>query len=202
VAHAVIFRREEDLMRGTILGAATLLLCACGQQTQTASAPTPSGCARSATHQLVWTDPQAPDTITAHSEGPSCAQAAVSLVARNAHGDPLWTFINTYHDMTAGGRAPDDAPAVSSEQVDRFLTGWADVTAQTSNHLPEWREGAEHVGTNGDLIYNTSFSRESYEAMRQRNLRMICYAAAVAVTQCLVVDPSSNSPALIVAYGP
>jgi len=189
-------------MRRMILGAAALLLCACGQQTLTASAPTPSGCARSAAHQVVWTDPQAPDTITVRSEGPSCVQAAVSLVARNAHGDPLWTFINTYHDMTTGGAATEDAPAVSPEQVKHFLAGWVDVTAQTSNQLPEWRQGAENVGSNGGLTYTTAFSRESYEAMRQRNLRMICYAAAVAATQCLVVDPSSNSPAMIVAYGP
>jgi hypothetical protein len=185
-----------------ILSAAALLLCACGQQAQTASAPIAGGCARSATHQVPWTDPQAPDTITVRSDGPSCVQAVVSLVARNAHGDPLWTFINTYHDMTIGGVARDDTPAVSPEQVDHFLAGWADVTAQTSNQLPEWREGVENVGTNGGLTYTTSFSHESYEAMRQRNLRMICYAAAVAATQCLVVDPSSNSPAMIVAYGP
>jgi hypothetical protein len=185
-----------------ILGAAAFLLCACGQQAQTASAPNQSGCARSATHEVIWTDPQTPDTITVRSEGPSCVRAVVSFVARNAHGDPLWTFINTYRDMTTGGVAPADAPAVSSENVDHFLAGWADVTAQTTGQLPEWRQGAENVGTNGGLTYTTAFTRESYEAMRQRNLRMICYAAAAAATQCLVVDPSSNSPAMIVAYGP
>jgi hypothetical protein len=189
-------------MRAMILGAAALLLCACGQQAQTASAPNPSGCTRSASHQVVWTDPQAPDSITVGSEGPSCVQAVVSLVARNARGDPLWTFINTCHDMTTGGVATDDATVVSSEQVGHFLAGWANVTAQTSDLLPEWREGADNVGTNGGLTYTTAFSRESYEAMRQRNLRMICYAAAVEATQCLVLDPSSNSPVMIVAYGP
>ena len=128
-------------------------------------------------------------------------QAVVSLVARDADGDPLWTFINTYHDMATGGAATNDAPAVSSDQMDRFLAGWANVTAQMSGQLPEWREGAENVGSNGGLTYTTSFNRELYEAMRQRNSRMICYAAAVAATQCLVVDPSSNSPVMIVAYG-
>lgn len=188
-------------MRRIMLSAATLLLCACGQQTQTATTPASSGCERSATHQVLWADAERPDTITVHSEGPTCAQAVVSFVARNAQGDPLWTFINTYHDMATGGVATDDAPAVTNEQIDHFLAGWANVTAQTSNQLPEWHEGAENVGSNGGLTYTTSFSRESYEAMRQRNSRMICYAAAVAATQCLVIDPSSNSPAMIVAYG-
>jgi hypothetical protein len=185
-----------------ILSAAALLLCACGQQPRTATTSASGGCDRSATQQVLWTDAQAPDTITVRAEGPSCAQAVVSLVGRDAHGEPLWTFINTYHDMATGGVASADAPAVSPEQIDRFLIGWANVTAQTSNQLPEWREGADNVGTNGGLTYTTAFNRESYEAMRQRNSRMICYAAAVAATQCLVVDPSSNSPAMIVAFGP
>ena len=188
-------------MRRTILGAVALLLCACGQQPPTATTSALGGCDRSATHQVIWTDAQAPDTITVRAEGPRCAQAVVSFVARDAQGDPLWTFINTYHDMTTGGVATDDTPAVSAEQVDHFLADWANVTAQTSGQLPEWRAGAENVGSNGGLTYATSFSRESYEAMRQRNSRMLCYAAAIAATQCLVVDPASDSPVMIVAFG-
>ena len=37
--------------------------------------------------------------------------------------------------------------------------------------------------------------------LRARNLRMICYAAAVEATQCLVIDPASHAPTMIVAYG-
>jgi hypothetical protein len=114
----------------------------------------------------------------------------------------LWTFISTYHDMTAGGIAPGDAPAVAPEQVERFLAGWANVTAQTSAHLPEWHDGAPAIAAQGGLTYSTAFSRERYEAIRQRNLRMICYAAAVDATQCLVIDPASNAPTMIAAYGP
>jgi hypothetical protein len=187
-------------MRRIFLGAAALLLSACGQPAQIASTQQ-AECVRSAIHQVVWTNQDAPDTITARAEGPSCVQAIVSLVVRNASGDPLWQFISTYHDMTAGGVAPADAPAVSREQVDRFLAGWANVTVQTSAQLPEWRAGATSVGSNGGLIYSTAFSRETYEALRQRGLRMICYAAAVDATQCLVIDPGTNAPVVIAAYG-
>ena len=34
--------------------------------------------------KLTWSNSDAPDTITTRSEGPSCAQAAVVFVARNA----------------------------------------------------------------------------------------------------------------------
>ncbi|MBI3437199.1 MAG: hypothetical protein HY054_00825 [Proteobacteria bacterium] len=188
-------------MRRTILGAAALLLCACGHQTQSATTSAAGGCEHSATHQVLWTDTEAPDIITVRADGPSCAQAVVSFVARNARGDPLWAFINTYHDMAIGGVAIGEAPAVSGEQMDHFLAGWATATTQVSGQLPEWREGADAVGSNGDLTYTTTHDRESYEAIRQRNLRMICFASSVAATQCLVIDPSSNAPAMIVAYG-
>ncbi len=189
-------------MRRMVLGAAALFVCACGQQTQTASAPRADACARSATHDVVWTNSDAPDTIAVRAQGPTCVQAVVTFIVRNAQGDPLWQFISTYHDMTIGGAAPQDAPAVSPERVDHFLAGWANVTVQTSGQLPQWPQGAENIGSNGRLTYNTAFSRATYEATRQRNLRMICYAAAVDATQCLVVEPSSNAPAMIVAYGP
>ena len=189
-------------MRQIILGAAALCLCACGQQTQTASAPSGAGCARTAAHDVSWTDPHGADTVTTRADGPSCLQAAVSLVVRDARGDPLWTFISTYYDMTTGGVAPRDAPAVSPEQTDRFLASWANVTTQSSAQLPQWPERAPAIASPGGLIYSTALSREAYEAIRQRNLRMICYAAAVDATQCLVIDHASNAPTMIAAYGP
>lgn len=191
-------------MRLIALGLAALLLSACGQGTSkhATAAGSDSGCARSATRQVVWSSPGAPDTITARAEGPTCQQAVVLFVVRNAQGDPLWSFASTYYDMTTGGVAPENAPAVSGAEADRFLHGWANVTVQRSSQLPEWRAGAASPGV-GDrpLTYSSPFPRETYEALRRRDLRMICYAAAVTATQCLVVDPSSNAPAMIAAYG-
>jgi hypothetical protein len=190
-------------MRLLALGLAALFLCACGQNNAASpgAAAQAEGCARTATHSVIWTNPDAPDTITARSEGPSCKQAVVVLVARDADGEPLWTFASAYYDMTAGGVAPADAPAVSAEQVDGFLQGWANVTVQRSGQLPAWRAGAAAPGDGRTLTYSTPFAREAYEALRQRDLRIICYAASVTATQCLVIDPSSNAPTMIAAYG-
>ena len=95
----------------------------------------------------------------------------------------------------------DNDPAVSDAQMDAFLSGWANVTTGMSGTLPEWREGATAPEA-ATLHYSTSLDREQYEAMRQRNLPMICYAAAVEATQCIVVDPISHAPSMIAAYGP
>lgn len=186
-------------MRRFFILAAALVLSACGQQ-QTAEQ---SGCARTATHEVVWTQTETPDVITASSQGPSCAQAVVTFVARNSSGDPLWAFASTYYDMTAGGVPPEGAPEVTVEQMDTFLAGWADVSVSRTTALPEWREGVATLTESATTFaYDTPFDREVYEMLRARDLAMICYAAAVEATQCLIVDPASHSPAMIVAYGP
>ncbi len=181
---------------------AAMALGACGQQQQSSTAPS-SGCAHQAVQAITWSDANAQDSISTRSEGPSCSQAVVLLVARNANGDPLWTFASAYYDLTSGGIPPEDAPEATDEQVQAFLADWANVTVTTSDTLPEWREGVATLTESASTFaYDTPFDRETYEAMRGRNLRMICYAAAAEATQCLVIDPASNAPTMIVAYGP
>lgn len=185
-------------MRILILAAA-LALSACGQPGVIADA----GCARTATHEVTWSSEAAPDVITTRADGPSCAQAVVTFVARSANGDPLWAFASTYYSMTMGGIPPEGAPAVSNEQMDAFLAGWANVTMQRSNELPEWREGFDTLSASAETFsYETPFDRETYEMLRARNLQMICYAAAVEGSQCLIIDPASHAPIMMAAYGP
>lgn len=187
-------------MRLVLVAIAALALSACGQQQETAST---EGCARSATHEVAWTNAETPDVITTRSDGPSCAQAVVTFVARNAAGDALWAFASTFYDLTAGGVPPDGAPPVTNEQMDEFLTSWANVTESRSGELPAWRADAESLGASAQTFsYDTPFDRETYEMLRARNLPMICYAAAVEGTQCLIIDPASHAPIMIVAYGP
>ncbi len=187
-------------MRRFAFALLTVALVACSQP-QTSAPATAEGCARSATHDVTWTTEGAPDVITTRADGPSCLQAAVTFVARDANGAVLWTFISTYYDMTTGGIAPEDAPAVTPEQMDTFLAGWANVTTKRSGELPEWAAGDATL-TAPTFSYSTPFERETYEMLRARNLPMICYAAAAEATQCLIVDPSSRAPTMIVAYGP
>lgn len=187
-------------MRRVLLVIAALALAACGQQSNTT---TTEGCARSATHEVAWTNAQAPDVITTRSDGPSCSQAVVTFVARTAQGDALWAFASTYYDLTAGGAPPEGAPPVTEEQMDTFLAGWADVTEMRSSDLPEWRADAETLSASAQTFsYDTPFDRETYEMLRARNLAMICYAASVEGTQCLIIDPPTNAPIMMVAYGP
>lgn len=182
------------------LAVATLAACSRPAETQTAAA----GCARSATHEVTWSNAAAPDVVTATSAGPSCAQAVVTLVMRNAAGDPLLAFAATHYAMTAGDSPPPDGlPAVSDADMDRFLAGWANVTEMRSGALPEWRADAATLTESATTFaYVTPFSRDVYENMRSRDLPMVCYAGAVEGSRCLIIDPATGAPSEIVAYGP
>jgi hypothetical protein len=189
-------------MRWLVIGLAALSMSACSPRAPEAASA--DGCTRTATQDVTWSGAQTPDHISARAEGPSCAQAVVTFVVRNGAGDPLWAFASTYYDMTMGGVPPEGAAPVSTEEMDRFLAAWADVEVKPSTEtLPEWREGVATLTESATTFaYDTPFDRETYEALRARNLRTLCYAAAVEAVQCLVIDPLSNAPTMVVAYGP
>lgn len=195
----MVRRDSGDAMRFALVLSAAIALSACDQQRIAAG----DSCARSAAHEVAWSDANASDVITARAEGPSCTQAVVIWVARNAAGDPLWAFASTYYDMRFGGAAPEGAPAVSEAEVDAFLASWADVTEMRSSALPAWRAGAPSLTESATTFaYETPFDRETYEMLRTRDLPMICFASAVEATQCLIIDPASNAPTMMAAYGP
>lgn len=184
-------------MRVHLIAALILLSgCARGGEGQEA------GCARSATHEITWSNESAADAVIARAEGPSCRQAVVTLAIRNAQGDPLWAFAATHYGLTAGdGALPEEAPELSDESMDEFLANWADLTMQSSGELPEWREADARL-TAETFSYATPFEREAYEMLRSRDLPMACYAAGAESSQCLVIDPFSRAATIMVTYGP
>ena len=187
-------------MRVFLVVAATLALCACerGSDTQVVA-----GCMRTATHEVTWTYADAADVITTSSQGPTCQQAVVTLVVRNASGDPLWSFASMYYGMRFGGLPPENAPSVPVEDMEAFLASWADTTTMRSGELPQWNEDEDApAAADSAFTYETPLDREAYRTQRDRNLPMICYAAGVETTQCLIAPPGSRTPSMIVAYGP
>jgi hypothetical protein len=181
----------------TLVLAASLALTACGGEP-----PRAGGCAREAQHQFTWSNPSAPDTVTARAEGPTCRQAMVTLAIRDARGNPLWAFAAPYHILKAGDGPLDETfAAVDEAEMDAFLSRWADLSVQNTGELPQWREGEARL-SGETFAYYTELEREAYEMLRGRDLAMACFAAAAESTTCLIVDPLSRAPAMMVAYGP
>lgn len=190
-------------MRNLFSAVALFALSACGQSETSAPAASASACAREATHEISWSGEGATDIVTASSNGPSCAQAVVTLIARSADGDPLLAFSSSFYDLTAGGVGPEGAAPVSDEQMDTFLQGWANVSIMPSSELPEWREGVPTLTQNVEgFSYDTPFGREAYEMLRTRGQSLLCYAASAEGSQCLIMDPATQSPIPFVAFGP
>lgn len=187
-------------MSRILLCFALLALAACGRSAPHAAVG--ANCDGSVSHSVVWSG-ATPDTVTARSEGPSCLQAVVTLTVRNAAGDPLWVHAATFYAMDAGGAPPAGAPPITNERMETFLDAWSNVNVSQSGALPEWREGVasltDSVTTFG---YETAFERGPYEALRARDLPMLCFASAVASVSCLVIDPLLGAPMIIVSYGP
>ena len=190
-------------MRFVLAAALAFALGACERLPDAEPRAAPqSACTHHAVHDITWTNETAPDVVTASSDGPTCAQAIVTLTIRNAAGDPLWTMATTYYDMTIGGRGPEEPPAVSEADMQAFLDRWSTIAINRTGELAAWAEGADQpAAADSTIAYNTEFDRETYETLRARNLPQACFAAATAATQCLVIDPMTNSPAVIVAFG-
>ena len=186
-------------MRHLLLSALALVISGCAREAPRTDAA--AGCTHSATHNVQWSSEQAADAVSVRADGPTCAEAVVLFVLRRADGALLWTFATPYSDMRPGGRM--DPVAADGDEVEAFLASWADVSINRSGALPPWNEGAAAPGdANGALNYSTAHDRETYEALRLRDLPQLCLAVAAEATQCLVMDPVSQAPTAIVAFGP
>lgn len=192
-------------MRIAFAAALLLSIVACSRpapQTTAQATTSSADCAKTATHQVTFSSTTAHDTVTARAEGPTCAQAFVTLTIRAANGDPLWTFADTYAVMQGGGAPPSQMPPEIAAKMDEFLTSWADVTVKTTRDLPEWRAGAATLTDSVQgMSYSTPFDRESYERLRAQNLPDLCFAAGSESSQCIIMDPASHQASLMVTFG-
>lgn len=176
-----------------------IALAACALASCTPSPLRPvaaADCSQSVDRAVRFSSAEINDVITVASSGPSCAQAVLNFTLRSADGDPLWTFATTLHDM-GGPEAP------TPEDVQVLLTRWVTVEVTHTGTLPEWRQGAESLGDSVDEggSYETPFARETYEALRSRHLPLLCFLNSRESSQCLIIDPASGAPTVIVFRG-
>lgn len=158
-------------MRAVLFGA-LLALAACTQ------AQAPAGCALEASHELVFTGADAPDTISAQSIGPSCDKAIGLYVLRTAEGYPIWSW-----SAPLAHRFGEVFAAEDTEHVQTFLNRWAQPTITTTQSAPA------HASLRpGD----TTLDPLTYEDIRARNLPMLCHFSGTAREACVFWEPAAG----------
>jgi len=148
-----------------------------------------------------FSDPVVEDVIEVRAQGPSCAQARLSLSLRGAQGGPLWSHEAAYVDLAFGGPRAPDAPAPTIDSVQLFLEAWAQPSLTTTGALPDWPAGAAQPGAQGEgLAYDTPLSRDTYVALRAADRPAACFATGVDYSRCIVIE--NGVGAEIIGFGP
>jgi hypothetical protein len=155
-------------MRGTLFAIiAAGLLAAC--------APSADRCSLSLTRNVSFSAPNAADTITTRSLGPSCDKAIGQYEIRSEDGAPIWSW-SAPLPQTFGDVFPADKPA----QMHEFLERWAQPTLSLTQEAPAWPLLAPG---------QTTLDQLTYEDIRARNLPMLCHASGSRRQVCIFWEP-------------
>lgn len=166
-----------------ILIAGALALAACSPAVEEADNLAPSCDARAAN---AWTAGDAQYSVEATSAGPDCARAVATFVVRDASGAPLYAEAHlAQHVMVLA----DAADAAAMEAALGEWTNPANSTVMNSTAaLPDWPARANGP-ENGEFPFYPAegADRDSYLALRQANVPLLCYVHGMESMACLAL---------------
>lgn len=171
-------------MRALILAAAAAL-CACGQTaTQPATTAEATGCAAQVTAPWQATA-QIEMTVEASTAGPDCATAVATITVRDANGVAFTQAHPAAEVMTL-------AQATDAASMQTALSEWIVSTSHTfatSAALPNWPADAT-TPSNGEFPFyvNETLNRDSYLALRARDVPIFCYVQGMESLNCLALE--------------
>lgn len=172
-------------MRAVCFAILAAALAACAPNAADVAPGTASGaCAVSAAH--IWSPVEAPYTIRAEAQGPTCPNSIATLTIENAAGDRLWT--GGY--PTAQVMVLADANQ-NEDSLREALANWIDpqaINIHTTADLPEWAPNAELPGGEFPFMPEAWAGRDTYAAYRARGLPMFCYVQGMESIACLVLE--------------
>jgi hypothetical protein len=159
------------MMRAALLALAFAGLGACG------ALDTP--CNFSETGSISLTSIAERDTVVASSEGASCARATLRLQIRSAGGRTVFETSSPAAQQLGGV-----VLSINETSVRGFLAGWAAQSVTYTALAPPWEQL--------DADANVALSRDEYEAVRARQLRMVCPTIARDRVSCVYWDPDAE----------
>lgn len=119
----------------------------------------------------------------ASANGPTCAQAAVTLVIRASDGTALWV------DAAPGAQLMTFAGVKTRAQTLNALNDWLRQNPSFDNtgELGVWRAGRDTPESGEFAFYpEEGVDRAAYEALRAARLPMFCYVQGMESLACVV----------------
>jgi hypothetical protein len=160
------------MIRAALLGL-IVLMAACAPQQR---------CDLTAVHEISFTNPTTTDSMTARSFGPSCDEAVVLLIMRDAEGAPIWSWTGVLAQRFGEVFSPDDRDAVQD-----FLAHWVQASVATTQTAPAW---------DALMAGQTTLDQLTYEDIRARDLPMLCHFSATARQTCVFWEPAAGAAGL------
>ncbi len=121
----------------------------------------------------------------AFSNGPTCAQAVVTLVVRAPDGSVAWA------DAAPGEHVMIFADVKARPEMARALADWLsqDSMFKTTRALPVWPEGApEPKSGEFPFMPESWIDREYYERTRAEGPPLFCYVQGMESIACIVLS--------------
>jgi len=172
------------------LATGMLVLAACQPQaatTATNGAPpaAEAGAACAASAESEWTvTTETSLTVRARAWGPTCKQAVVAVAIWGKDGAPNYSFISAMADIEGFDEVTDAAG------LTKALQGWADGQADTTDTLPEWKEGDPSPDPSAEFSFypEDGMDRAAYVAIRTAKLPMFCFVQGQESQQCVYLQ--------------
>jgi hypothetical protein len=121
----------------------------------------------------------------AFSSGPTCAQAAVTLVVRAPDGGVAWV------DAAPGEHVMTFADVKTRQDMSGALTDWLSQSSmfKTTRELPAWPEGAQGPES-GEFPFMPEawIDRDYYERSRAQGSPMFCYVQGMESIACIALS--------------
>ena len=129
-------------------------------------------------------------TVEAGTLGADCEHAVATIVIRDHSGVAYAQAYPTTQVMNL-------AQARDSREMRTALGEWiesANHMMDTTSALPDWPEGAE-APQNGEFPFYVAegFTRETYMALRARNVPVFCYVQGMESQKCLALEDGALS---------
>ena len=130
-------------------------------------------CERAVERQIAFTSRRAQDVLEVRAAGVTCANAVVTVSARQRDGRPVLAFampLSWLHEDI------DPAKPLRPEELSSLLEAYAAAAMLEpgAKSLPAWKQGEQSPGFDHGMELSSPLERVTYETLRSSRPTMLC----------------------------